>query len=381
MLSACQETRQADLAPDLVAFCLLLSVVLLAPVRFWGHSNSARPSGMADRGSNGSGNLSSGPEQPLQRVLYLGPDLSFSYAAAHAVFPNSHYEHVKIESFDEIFQKLEACASDSESDKPGTGQTNYDYAIVPVANSTNGPVLPVVDLLRRSGEGRLLQELAEHGVTNLEATNGIGTNDSAALYSEESIPMSTTNTDSPTYPSLTLLPPYIHHLPVHHYLYVHPSCPIPAIDPSANPPCEPNPTISSIIASLHTHPQVWTQCSRFLSSYFPDASPAESHAPAHDTANSAATTTKLPKAGPTLHNHASTSSAASYIASSSSSTTDPTQTFPAAICSLLAGQSLGLKCIAAHIEDDTQGNRTTFAVLGHRHRARQEPEPRGTNTA
>jgi prephenate dehydratase len=313
-----------------------------------------------------------GPEQTttkIQRILYLGPDLSFSYAAAHAVFPVNQYEHIKVDSFDEIFQLLESSAQYGQNGgSTSPSGADYDYAIVPVANSTNGPVIPVVDLLRRSGDGTILSQLAEHGVKGLEEANGYTAPNSAAPYSEESFtsPMvdnaSRLNRDAARYPSLTLIPSYTYDLPVHHYLYVHPDCPVPAIDASSDPPPQPDTSISTTITTLHTHPQVWTQCSRFLSDYFPEAK--------HLTFTSPSAPTSAQVSGPLLYDHASTSSAASYVSTHSPETIEaPQKGHPAALCSLLAGEALGLKCVAAHVEDDREGNKTTFVVLGHKQSA------------
>ena len=80
--------------------------------------------------------------------------------------------------------------------------------------------------------------------------------------------------------------------------------------------------------------------------------------------------------------HASTSDAAVFVASNPSTVsrrldsnngsdvigTGETR-WPAAICSTLAGTACNLKRIAANIEDDREGNETTFIVLRNARRA------------
>lgn len=290
-------------------------------------------------------------DDTTQRVLYLGPDLSFSYAAAHAVFANSTL--VQCSSFDEIFSQLQSSINKNTAQEASSEGDHYDYAIVPVVNSTNGPVVPVVDLVRQCGDGALLQQIIDRGVKGLDVSFSNTTDSASSTASEytsvgldalQHVPRST---DIPsTYPNIILRPPYIYNLAVHHYLYVHPTCPLPAIadSPSGTPTPSLPTTFFNPIVSLHTHPQVWTQCRRFLSTYFPDTE----------------------SGGATQHDHPSTSAASLYVAQhgSESETDGDGKAFPAAICSRLAGEARGLKCVAAHIEDDRAGNTTTFVVLG-----------------
>lgn len=285
-----------------------------------------------------------------QRTLYLGPDLSFSYAAAHAVCPDSTL--VQCSSFDEIFTRLQRSSGNDTAYDTSSESAHYDYAIVPVVNSTNGQVVPVVDLVRRSGDGTLLQQLTDRGVKGLDVSHS-DTSDPASTASEytptgldaSQHPPHPTSTPS-TYPNIALRPPYTYDLAVHHYLYVHPACPLPAITDS--PSGTPTPSLPTIffnpITSLHTHPQVWTQCRHFLSTYFPSTG----------------------SGGATQHDHPSTSAASLYVSQhgSEGGKDKDEHGFPAAICSRLAGEARGLKCVAAHIEDDTAGNATTFVVLG-----------------
>lgn len=292
-----------------------------------------------------------GPQgDTAQRILYLGPDLSFSYAAAHAVFPDSTL--IQCSSFDEIFSRLQASKRKDASHEAFPEDANYDYAIVPVVNSTNGPVVPVVDLVRRCGDGTLLQQIIDRGVKGLDVSRSKTTN--PAHTASEYIPPGPdapqdppdTTSNPSTYPNIVLRSPYIYDLAVYHYLYVHLTCPLPATTDS--PSSSPSPPLLTSffnpITSLHTHPQVWTQCRRFLSKYFPDTDSGSA----------------------TQHDHPSTSAASLYVSQHGSESETDGHSFPAAICSRLAGEGRGLKCVAAHIEDDTAGNATTFVVLGVR---------------
>lgn len=289
-----------------------------------------------------------------QRILYLGPDLSFSYAAAHAVFSGLDNNLIQCSSFADIFKRLQA-SCDQGIQAQGAVQVDvYDYAIVPVVNSTNGPVVPVVDLLKRCGDGRLMDEIAKHGVKSLDGVQLPISNSTSTEYPVELSTAAITTqphhtAEASAYPDVMLQAPYTYDLAVHHYLYVHPACTIPAIDsPAATPTSALLSHSFTPITSLHTHPQVWTQCSRFLQTHF--SSP-----------NSSRTSS------PTKHDHLSTSAAALYVSQHGGSDDDGTGVgYPAAICSRLAGEARGLKCVAEHIEDDTAGNTTTFVILGVR---------------
>ncbi|RMD39205.1 hypothetical protein DV735_g5925, partial [Chaetothyriales sp. CBS 134920] len=92
-----------------------------------------------------------------------------------------------------------------------------------------------------------------------------------------------------------------HYLPVHHYVYTNSS------------------TSSDLsnIKILYTHPQVWTQCSKYLAKHF-------AHAERIDVSSTAA------------------------------------------ICSRLAGEAWKLQCVAEQIEDEPGKNTTRFFVLRNR---------------
>ena len=115
--------------------------------------------------------------------------------------------------------------------------------------------------------------------------------------------------------------------PVHHCLLVAPSS---SSQGQLQFQSTPFRTLSlSSIKTLHTHPQVWTQCTTYLSKHL-------SHTERIDTS--------------------STSAAAMHLLSSASSP------ISAAIASALAAKTFGLDMVASNIEDDG-GNTTRFLIL------------------
>ena len=149
--------------------------------------------------------------------------------------------------------------------------TSYDFAILPIENSTNGSVVQVLDLLAQCAE---------------------------------------------KYPDVEVCAE--HYLPVHHFLYT---------NHERSVDLKP-------IKVLYTHPQVWTQCSRYLAQHL-------QHAERIDVS--------------------STSAAAAIVAKDESGGS-------AAICSNLGGEMCKLSCLAEHIEDEPEKNTTRFFVLRNRTR-------------
>jgi prephenate dehydratase len=171
-------------------------------------------------------------------------------------------------SFASIFAALQ--------NPPPSGQ-RMTHAIVPIENSSNGTVVSLLDLLA-DPENR--------------------------------------------YPNVKVCAE--HYLPVHHCLLAAPSASQGQPEPQS---AQTTAHDLSSIKTLHTHPQVWTQCTTYLSKHL-------SHTERIDTS--------------------STSAAAMNLLSSSHST--------AAIASALAAKTFNLDILAQNIEDDG-GNTTRFLVL------------------
>ncbi|KAK5061402.1 hypothetical protein LTR84_007944 [Exophiala bonariae] len=267
------------------------------------------------------------PHEDTLRVAYLGPEASFSHQAAIELFspegtnpeePNSQPEITlqPLPSFTSIFSSVQRTSSSfSTESAPGQPDSQpYDYAVIPIENSTNGSVVQVFDLLGQCG-----------------------------LDDDKN------NTDSSTtaqYPDLQVCAEY--YLPVHHCLFVHPSQTVDASSSSWSPLPERSPARQyPPISTLYTHPQVWGQCGRFLSKHFP-----------------AGVVERI--------DLGSTSAAASLVAreGAAPSTVSGADTEPpalgatiAAISSRLAGQKHNLTCLAENIEDSPGDNTTRFLVL------------------
>jgi prephenate dehydratase len=322
------------------------------------------------------------------RVLFLGPLASYSHAAATSIFPDAT-DLVPLPDFSTIFQSLDQPAkptrvaasdggrigrpSQTESHKhtsPSTiGPALHEYAVIPVYNSTNGPVVPVIDLLKRTGNDTILPELTRHGLPDLDAggsttpttvTDGQqGEVEAQKLPSDQPAEMGTTAAHDAHdhYSNIEIAPPYTYALAVHHHLYVHPACPLDSVSSQHEP------NTSTSITSLHTHPQVWTQCTCFLNTHFPDLISPSLPPP---QPSKPATITTIPRIS-----HNSTSEAAAYVLDTKPSKAGE-EGWPAVLCSEMAGTRYGLKCIARNIEDDVDGNQTTFVVLRNRLQAEVE---------
>jgi prephenate dehydratase len=209
------------------------------------------------------------------KVAYLGPAASFSHQAALSTFPEA--ELVPHATFGDIFRSLQNAASTrpeaiGQSDGE-LGHRDFDFALLPIENSTNGSVVSALDLLAKCDE---------------------------------------------RYRDVEVCGEY--YLGVHHFLYTN-------HERSASPKFE-------AVKILYTHPQVWTQCSRYLAQHF-------GHAEKIDVS--------------------STSAAATLVAKDAKNES-------AAICSELAGQVSKLHCLAEDIEDDPEGNTTRFFVLRNKQR-------------
>ncbi|ETI22951.1 hypothetical protein G647_04746 [Cladophialophora carrionii CBS 160.54] len=178
-------------------------------------------------------------------VAYLGPEASFSHQAAIGVFPPSTDQAVTLHplpSFSAIFSAIQNSSGPgdgkgSEGQSPAQSRSrpepedsiHYDYALVPIENSTNGSVVQVLDLIAQCGP------------------------DAPALY-----------------PDLEVCAEY--YLPVHHCLFVSPraSSEHALVNNTASATSHDGGDLQlrRAIRTLYTHPQVWGQCARFLAKHF-----------------------------------------------------------------------------------------------------------------
>ncbi len=278
-------------------------------------------------------------EDHRRRTAYLGPEASFSHQAAVEALP--HTEAVPLPSFKAILRALQESGS---KDQPF-----YDYAVLPVENSTNGSVVQALDLLAQCG---LDQETS-------------------------------------TYPDIEVVDE--HYLEVHHCLFVSRAWAAKTLDEVefASLLSETNDNTHDTttngagngqiyghrslakaklrkleyvleklsVKTLYTHPQVWGQCNNILSALLPPG-----HVERIDTS--------------------STSAAAAYVAGTSLTT----DAGVAAISSSLAGAKHGKEviCIARNIEDEPGANTTRFLILQNRRRVQNSslrPSPNAQEDA
>ena len=250
---------------------------------------------------------SDGGDAQTLNVAYLGPEASFSHQAAIEVFqpsslpassiptsrlqPNLH----PLPSFPLIFTAIQrASTSSTVSSPPDTKDIpGYDYAIIPIENSTNGAVVQVLDLLAQCGL------------------------DDVALY-----------------PDLEVCAEY--YLPVHHCFFISST----SSSSRSEGTSRDGDDVIKAVRMLYTHPQVWGQCTRFLSTYCP-----QNLVERIDVS--------------------STSAAAQLVAREVKSNTTGGG-LNAAISSKLAGQRHNLLCLAENIEDEPGKNTTRFFVVRNR---------------
>lgn len=298
-------------------------------------------------------------QQHTLHVAYLGPEASFSHQAALELFPDASREtdtnnaRVTLDplpSFSSIFSAIQHSSSTrtTSSDAPSpilhpptqpSPSSTYDYAVIPIENSTNGSVVQVFDLLAQCGLD--------------DDDNG-----NAALY-----------------PDLQVCAEY--YLPVHHCLFVHPSSQSPHASTTTSSPAvtvshtesqspAPSGPLFPPISTLYTHPQVWGQCGRFLSKHFPPGVVERI-----DLGSTSAAASLVAREGGVA---APAAAAATERTASSKATSSPTPTTIAAISSRLAGEKHKLVCLAENIEDSPGENTTRFLVLRNRRRRPRYPE-------
>ncbi|KAF2273757.1 PDT-domain-containing protein [Westerdykella ornata] len=232
--------------------------------------------------TEGDGDPRRGPDKEGEVVVaYLGPRATYSHQAALSLFPPSPtIVHKPVPTIPSVFSAVQSGA--------------VNYGIVPFENSTNGSVVFTLDLFA-DRERR---------------------NPDVVVCGEG-------------------------YVRVRHCLVGHPN-PATTTERTENVNEERkqhNPADLSDLAhitTLYTHPQVWTQCTRFLS-----------------LLSSSSTSETIDRI-----DTSSTSRAAELVAH------DPSRC-SAAICNALAAQTFGLPILRQDIQDD-EGNETRFFVLRRR---------------
>lgn len=245
------------------------------------------------------------------RTAYLGPEGSFSHQAAVEVLPDTH--PIPLPSFRAILSAVQQSSENSGE--------SYDYAVLPLENSTNGSVVQALDLLAQ-----------------------------CRLHPETS-----------TFPDIEVVDE--HYLEVHHCLFVsrvwaQQELTREDLDRLDSSPEEitDRKRLEHLLAklnigTLYSHPQVWGQCNNFLSAL-------------------------LPPGRVDRVDVSSTSAAAAYVASRASNVQEgDVESGIAAISSSLAGAKHGrdLVCLAKNIEDEPGSNTTRFLVLQNRLRQQHSP--------
>ncbi|KAL2412742.1 hypothetical protein ABEF95_002423 [Exophiala dermatitidis] len=316
-------------------------------------------------------------------VAYLGPEASFSHQAAIGVFgpttstststplssspasasTSSNERLVSLHplpSFSAIFSAIQNSPSSSSS-SAATSETkeqiqyDFDFAVIPIENSTNGSVVQVLDLLAQCGHETETE-------TEPESTALSPSSAAAAATARPAL-----------YPDVEVCAEY--YLPVHHCLFVAPSSVAEHEhgsagnhghdDGSNSSTTKPDPPKS--IRTLYTHPQVWGQCGRYLAAHFPPTvveriDMGSTSAAAQLVAREGAAKKEKPQS-----------------ISHCNSTCDSVDPAPApgisaAIASKLAGEKHNLVCLAENIEDEPGSNTTRFFVVRNRNHNRNSQQ-------
>lgn len=255
----------------------------------------------------------------LSRTAYLGPEASFSHQAAVDAILGT--QPIPLPSFKAILSALQQSHAHSEA--------QYDYAVLPVENSTNGSVVQALDLLAQCRLDPI----------------------------------------SSAFPDIEIVDE--HYLEVHHCMFVSRVWAEQRLSKEDFALLESSPNGTSDrkkleqllttlnIKTLYSHPQVWGQCNNILSALLPPG-----HVDRVDTS--------------------STSAAAAYVVNHPSNISEgDEESGTAAISSSLAGAKHGrdLVCLASNIEDDPGSNTTRFLVLQNRLRRHSRSPPSGSSEA
>lgn len=252
------------------------------------------------------------PEAP-SRTAYLGPEASFSHQAAIEAIPGT--QPIPLPSFKAILSAVQESGEEAGN--------AYDYAVLPVENSTNGSVVQALDLLAQC---RL--DPVSSAFKDIEVVDE-------------------------------------HYLEVHHCLFVSRVWAEEKLSKEDLAQLDSSPEgvidrkrleqlLTTLnIKTLYTHPQVWGQCNNILSSL-------------------------LPPGRVDRVDMSSTSAAAAYVTSHPSNLSEGDgESGIAAISSSLAGAKHGrdLVCVASNIEDEPGANTTRFLVLQNKLRRNLHPLP------
>lgn len=248
----------------------------------------------------------------ISRTAYLGPEASFSHQAVFEALPDT--QPIPLPSFKAILLALQ----DSDTHT----RDGYDYAVLPVENSTNGSVVQALDLLAQCRLDPI----------------------------------------SSAFPDIEVVDEY--YLEVHHCLFVSRTwaeqrLSVRELDllkkqPSGITDRKILETLLTTlnIKTLYTHPQVWGQCNNILSAL-------------------------LPPGRVDRVDLSSTSAAAAYVATNISNKVDgENESGIAAISSSLAGakHARDLVCLASNIEDEPGSNTTRFLVLQNKSRRQRQQQ-------
>lgn len=262
-----------------------------------------------------------GQRPTQQRTAYLGPEASFSHQAAVEALP--HTVPIPLPSFKAILQGIQD-SGDEAADA-------YDYAVLPVENSTNGSVVQALDLVAQCGLTSAYSDVEVIDEYYLEVHHNLFV---SRIWAEQKL-------DQEDFAALPIDIEQATKQDTKQQLHNGSS--------TSEVPSNPSPMnrLNNVLEkletkTLHTHPQVWGQCNNILSTY-------------------------LPPGNVDRVDMSSTSAAAAFIADSSHSSQDGL----AAISSSLAGtkHANDLVCIARNIEDEPGENTTRFLVLKNRKRS------------
>lgn len=157
-------------------------------------------------------------EQPT--IAFLGPKTSYTSQMARKVFPDSDFLHIPKPTIEAVFEAVQSGV--------------VDRGVVPIENSSNGPVIETVDLLADI-EGRF-EDVSVSGAASLKVNHCLLGFPSRALPS-------TPPASPPGYGE---------------------SSPLPLVWPTSQESVE-------HIKQVYSHTQAFGQCKSFLSKYLPNA--------------------------------------------------------------------------------------------------------------